>query len=277
MALAWIRADRYQTADDNALPGPLLDSILLGDVPTYRSPDDVAKLREFPLMPADAYQFVSANLRSALPSGILLVVSATRMDGRTVTAASLATAAALEGRRVALVDADTRTRGLTAMAKVDAKKPGLTELASGEAGFFASVVSLELKNNTKLSFIPAGRHVDDIPSLYRTEGMLKVTQQLEGDYDLVIFDCPPLLDTPDATSLIPHANGVLVVVRKGTPLRLLAAVHQQLHLFPTRLVGYVFTDRHSPGDPVRALGPALSLIGRNKRNRLRKKPAGANS
>jgi len=245
--LSWVRADRYQTADDNDVPATVLDAPVLGQVPELRTYMEQLPLRRVKSMPADPYQFVASALQSAMTSGVLLITSATEGEGKTVTAASLAVAAALQGRRVVLIDADAGGRGLTTLmgaAGVPEAMPGLVDLAVGEAHLDAGIAAVPLKNSAELSFIPAGKSTDDVASLYRGEGTTKILRRLRTEYELLIIDGPALFDGPEAASLIPHSDGILMIVRRGTPIKLLASARKRLDLFGVELFGYVFTRSH---------------------------------
>lgn len=251
VALSWVRADRYQTADDSDLPAAALDAPVLGQVPELRTYIEKLPLRRVTSMPADPYQFVASALQSAMTSGALLITSATESEGKTVTAANLAVAAALQGRRVVLIDADSDARGLTtlmAAAGVPKTMPGLVDLALGEADLDAGIAAVPLKHSAELSFIPAGRSTDDVASLYRGEGTTKILRRLRTEYELLIIDGPALFDGAEAASFIPHSDGILMIVRRGTPIKLLASARKRLDLFDVELFGYVFThSRRSSG------------------------------
>ncbi|MDQ3573708.1 MAG: AAA family ATPase [Actinomycetota bacterium] len=246
VVVSWVRADRFQTADESEVPAAVFSVPLLGEIAEISEPSDLREITDPSSMPSDAYQFVTASLRSAMNSGVLVVTSSTRGEGKTVTAASIAVTAAHDGRRVVLIDADTRARGLTGMMPVFSESEGLTDLTLGKLDLASGVATVSLRDSVELSFISAGSSNPEVASLYRTEAMLKLIGRLENEYELVIFDCPPLLDVPDAASLIPRADGVLFVVQRGTPIRRLRTARQRLDLFPTELLGYVFTFSRRP-------------------------------
>jgi len=144
---------------------------------------------------------------------------------------------------VLLVDADVRADGLTArLLGPDASgHVGFTDLAAGTARADDAVRLVALADDVALPFLPGGTVRGNIGSLFRTAGMGAAVRLLRESYDLVIIDCPALLPVADVASLSAHADGILLTVRRGTPLTLLDEVRSRLELVPAPLVGYVFT------------------------------------
>ena len=241
--VAYVLADRSGSVRQSDAPGEILGVPLLGEVPQLRAGD--AALTTLTEMPDEQFQFVAAGLRSVLRTGVLLVTSTDAGDGRTVTAANLAAAAARDGLRVALVDADARSRGLSRLAGAS-DAPGLTDLAAGRADLEDVVAPVSLSRSHVLAVVPAGRSGADLPNLFRSAGMSGALRQLRVTFDLVVLDGPPALTVPDTASLAPLADGVLVVVRPSTDGRRLRDLRQRLELFPSHLLGYAFT-RHEAG------------------------------
>jgi Mrp family chromosome partitioning ATPase len=235
-----VRADRYRTAEEGDDPGRVLLAPLLGEIPDLGAKRPRAGLSEMPWEPVNSYQLVASTLRSAMRAGVLLM-SSTSPEGRSsVVAANLAAAAARDGRRVVVVDADNRGRTLSKLAGAQSRA-GLTELVTGSADVATAVAHVRLRDPHVFDLVPAGEAIEDVASLYRSEGMTALVHRLRGGYDLIIFDGPPLLAAPETSSLVAHADGIVVIVGKGTRVHLLHRIRQHLELFSTPLLGYVFT------------------------------------
>ena len=71
--------------------------------------------------------------------------------------------------------------------------------------------------------------------------MTSAIQDLRDSFDLVIIDCGALLAVADVASMAMRADGLLLVVSRGTPIALLERIRQRLDLVTAPLVGYVFT------------------------------------
>ncbi len=248
VVLAWVGADRYRTADSGEDAGPVLLSPLLGEIEQSdgKQPQEVS-LAEMPWEPVDSYQLVASTLRSAMQKGVLLISSSNPEDGSSVVAANLAAAAARDGRRVVLVDADNRRRTLSKLAGAQ-ERAGLSDLVLGKADGPVALTRTHLSDGHEFSLIPAGGGVADVASLYRSEGMTEIVRRLRSSYDLVIFDGAPLLAAPETSSLVAQADGIVLIVRRGTRVHLLRRVRQHLELFATPLLGYVFTSGQEASD-----------------------------
>jgi Mrp family chromosome partitioning ATPase len=241
--VSWIRADRHRAADEGDVPEQVLGSPMLGTVPALRPTADLAALSDPASAAAEAYQFAAASLQYLFRDGVVLVTSAGRGDGKTVSAASLAAVAARDGSRVVLVDGDARSHGLTRrlLGPAGESSPGLTEVAAGSVRWQDVVGTVSLAEGVVLPFVPAGGDAATLASLFRTQGMADAIAHLRETYDLVVIDCSALLAVADVASLATHADGIVLVVSRGTPLKALEAVANRLELVPAPLVGYVFT------------------------------------
>src|SRR5215213_8543492 len=113
--------------------------------------------------------------------------------------------------------------------------------AGGSARWEEVARTLALPDDVALPFLPAGGDRATLATLFRTEGMADAIARLRESYDLVVVDCSALLAVADVASLAAHADGIVLVVSRGTPLKALEAVSQRLELVPAPLVGCVFT------------------------------------
>jgi Mrp family chromosome partitioning ATPase/capsular polysaccharide biosynthesis protein len=274
--ISWTRADRHRAADEEGMPEQVLGIPMLGAVPELQPAGDLAALNELESPAAEAYQFAAASLQYLLRDGVVLVTSAGRGDGKTVSAASLAAVAARDGSRVILVDGDARSHGLTRrlLGPTDERAPGLVDIANGSAQWDEVVRALALPDGVLLPFLPAGGDAATLASLFRTQRMAEAVARLRESYELVVVDCSALLAVADVASLAAHADAIVLVVSRGTPLRSLEAVTQRLELVPAPLIGYVFT-RAVAEDVTASYGSHLRLpwhvvpSGRRARERRR--------
>lgn len=270
--LAWLRADRHRAADASDVPARVLGAPLLGTVPELAKGEELRALTDGASTAGEAYQFAAASLQYVFKWGVLLVTSSQRGDGKTVSAASIAAAAARDGTRVLLVDADVRAVGLTAQLlgpEQGDRHVGLTDLAAGTARTEDAVRLVALAEGVALPFLPGGTVRGNVGSLFRTAGMGAAVRLLRESYDLVVVDCPALLPVADVASLSAHADGILLTVSRGTPLALLDEVRSRLELVPAPLVGYVFTKVGDLSD----YGPEASTSAGGRRPRGRRRPA----
>jgi len=245
MAYAWWRAEHRQKADDRLDPARALGVPLLGEVPEFSAAGSSGKLPAHDArhtVAGEAYHFLVSSLGYALEgrdAATLLITSARPGDGKTVTAANLAIAAMRDGRRVLMVDADERARGLTNLTGVRAE-PGLTDLAEDHVSTEAATALMPLGDDDPLAVVPAGRRLDDPAGFFRTEQFRRAMARAKEAADLLIVDSPPVLAVSDTSAIASQADGIVIVVSRGTPLRLLREVRERLDFIGTPPLGYVF-------------------------------------
>jgi len=222
------------------------DEDVLGQVPRERS---VGSKRQMSLIePEDArHAFVEAyrNLRSSLlymaETGArprtILVTSSVPNDGKSLTAANLAITMASAGSRVLLVDADLRRGALHHRFGVPAG-PGLSEVLSGGAAWETATYATRFSN---LFLLPAGTFTVQSSELFINEPTKRFLEDAAGKYDYVILDTVPVMAADDVTSLAPHVDGVLFVIRATfTSARVARASLEALYQRQVRVLGLVF-------------------------------------
>lgn len=137
-AWAWWRSEKDQGVGDRNTPAVILDAPLLAVVPEFSGagPDGPNPALTNPdSVTAEAYHFAVSSIRFALEQidGTTVVVTSTAPgDGKSITALNIAFAAAKDGRRPLLIDADERARGLTGFSGYSIGL-GLTDLRNGRA------------------------------------------------------------------------------------------------------------------------------------------------
>jgi Mrp family chromosome partitioning ATPase/uncharacterized protein involved in exopolysaccharide biosynthesis len=245
MALAWWRTEHRQNADDRLDPALALGVPLLGEVPEFSAAGMSGKLPAHEAshtVAGEAYHFLVASLGFALNDQgghTVLVTSARPGDGKTVTAANLSIAAMRDGRRVLMVDADERARGLTELTGVPAE-PGLTDLANDDLPVGLATARMPLGPDDGLALVPAGHRLPDPAGFFRTGQFRRAMARVKQSAELVVIDSPPLLAVSDTSAIASQADGIIIVVSRGTPLRLLREVRERLEFIGTPALGYVF-------------------------------------
>jgi len=195
----------------------------------------------------DRHGFVEAyrNLRSSLvymaagPARprILLVTSSVPNEGKSLTAANLAITMASTDSRVLLVDTDSRKGTLHERFQVPAK-PGLMEVLSQGLNWEGVVQPTKVPN---LFLMPQGGFAHNASELYISGVTKSFLQAASAKYDYVILDTVPVMAADDVTSLAPHADGVLFVIRaEFTSARLAQAALDSLYQRQAHVLGLVF-------------------------------------
>ena len=175
---------------------------------------------------AESYRSLRANLEFASvdkPLRSILVTSAVPGEGKTVTAANLALVIAQAGRKVLLVDADLRKPGVHEIFSLP-NSVGLTSLIRSPSVLPSAVIqTTEQANIHILTTGPLPVNPTEIIASNRTRDLV---QSLVSNYDVVVFDSPPVGGFADAPVLSSYLDGTVVVVeaRRGRRQKIRHAV-----------------------------------------------------
>lgn len=239
---------------DNAVKTPeqitALDLPFLGLLPLLEGDDAAAA----PLLNqkqstafSEAVRGVRTNVRLSIAAeGMrsLLVTSANAGEGKTMVASSLATALALSGERVMLIDTDLRRpRVHTVFASPQA--PGLTNLLIGEAK------AADMVHRTKipdLHVMTSGTLPPNPSELLDSKRFRELMKHLAKHYDWVILDAPPIMPVTDAIVLSNIVTAVLIVVAaESTPLPILSSAVDALERTTAIKIGAVLNKANLSG------------------------------
>jgi capsular exopolysaccharide synthesis family protein len=204
------------------------------------NPADVLVVATEPRSPtAEAYRQLRTNLQySGVDSELktVLITSANAAEGKSTTAANLATALAQSGKKVILVDADMRRPTLHTLLGVDGSR-GLSNLiVSGRLD--PSFVKSTLIPN--LNLLPAGRIPPNPAEFLGSERMKEVLSWLRGQAHYLIIDSPPLLAVTDGAILSQLCDTMILVASANqTRYGTLAAAVKQIHALDSHIAGVV--------------------------------------
>lgn len=248
--VAWWRNTDAQEATSREDPARVLHTPLLGEVPVFQAvgvSSAVPTAAAPASVAAEAYQFIVASLSYELERGsaTVLVTSPEPGDGKSVTALNIAVAARNDDRTVVLVDADARARGLSSLTHLD-DRYGLPSLRSDAVPLERVISHVVLDHDVQVAIVGMGEEVDDVAAFFRTAGFRKALRRLSDAVDLVIVDSPPLLAVSETSAMAGQVDGIVLVVRKGTRIRVLEDVAARLRFIGTPVLGYVFNRGESP-------------------------------
>lgn len=140
----------------------------------------------------------------------LVITSAVRGEGKSVTAINLAMAfAELERAKVVLVDADLRRPACERYLNLN-PGPGLADVLRGDASVDRVLRPAGYRN---LMLLGAGTRVDNPAEVLAATRIDELFQRLKERYQYIVIDTPPVLPSTDAGVLAARADGTLLVVR----------------------------------------------------------------
>lgn len=167
---------------------------------------------------AESFRQLRTNLQFANVSAhakTVLVTSSIPGEGKSTTATNLAIALAQSGLSVCLVDADLRRPMVSEYLGLDGNV-GLTTALVGTADVLDAVQSWGEDN----LFVLASGMIPPNPSeLLGSQEMVRIIERLEGSFDSVVIDAPPLIPVTDAAVLAQHVGGVIMVAGAHTVRR----------------------------------------------------------
>jgi len=189
----------------------------------------------------EAYTGLRYNLGFVMPGPgghTVLVTSAGPQEGKTTTAANLAVAAALAGRRVILVDADLRRPAMHRLFSLDGAR-GLTDAIVGGAAISPSPVRIG-DDDIDLKVMGSGSRPPNPTDLLDSNRMRALLQELRQQADLIILDSPPVLSAADSLVLAGMSDAVLLVCIPGeSHRRALKRTSELLNTVGARISGVV--------------------------------------
>ncbi|HXJ62492.1 MAG TPA: polysaccharide biosynthesis tyrosine autokinase [Actinomycetota bacterium] len=195
-----------------------------------------------PKAPAtESYRTMRTNLLFVAVGGPirrLLIGSPVKGEGKSTTAANLATVMALAGQRVLLVGADLRRPSIHKFFGLS-NRVGLSSVLSGQATLMEAIQDPGVKGLR----VMAGGPVPPNPAeLLGSVAMKQFLEQAADAADWVILDGPPVLGLADASVLATLSDGVLLVVNEATNRRVLAHARDQLGKVRSKVVGAVLNN-----------------------------------
>ena len=153
----------------------------------------------------------------------LLVSSPQPGEGKSTTTANLAIAFAQLRKRTLLIDADLR-KPVQHNVFDQARGPGLSEYLIGEIDDVQSIIHKTKVEN--LYIITAGGLPPNPSELLGSETMSELVDRLEQEWDMVLFDSPPIVAVTDASMISGEIDAIAMVVKAGQTDR--AAVDRAL-------------------------------------------------
>lgn len=190
---------------------------------------------------AESFRTLRTNLQFldvGADARTFVISSSVENEGKTTTGLNLAIALSDAGNRVLMVDADLRQPRVAHYLGIEGAV-GLTDVLIGRAEL---VDVIQPWGKSSLSALPAGSVPPNPSELLGSQAMSSLIQRVEGIYDYVLFDSPPLLPVTDAAVLgRTVGNTLLVVAASRTRKAQLKGSVSALTNVGARLAGIVIT------------------------------------
>ncbi|MEI2463268.1 CpsD/CapB family tyrosine-protein kinase [Niallia taxi] len=163
---------------------------------------------------SEQYRTIRTNiLYSSIDNEIrsLMVTSSGPGEGKSTTTANLAVVFAQQGKTVLLIDADLRKPTVHYTFKLT-NTIGLTSILTNQIDFMEAVNKTDENN---LYILPSGPIPPNPSELLGSKAMQHFLDRAMEEFDLIIFDTPPVLAVTDAQILGNLCQGTVLVVSSG--------------------------------------------------------------
>jgi capsular exopolysaccharide synthesis family protein len=223
-----------------AQAGSVTDTWGQAMLPTLHCADDPATLKEYERL---ATTIRHAQAESSLKT--LMLTASVHGEGTTTVAANLALALASRERlTLLLVESNFRRPSLSRLFRTGTT-PGLSDLIVKDANWDKVVKETAQPN---LFVITAGRPPSNLTHLFEIERFDELLEEFRHEFDLTLFDAPPLLPYAEALVLASKVDRVLLVARaERTRGDALAESKEELEKIGAKILGVVLNRKRTFG------------------------------
>lgn len=164
---------------------------------------------------AEQFRMVRTNLEFSIVDKdlkSLLVTSLAPSAGKSTISSNLAATFASQGKKVLLVDTDMRKPTIHKIFRLRNNEGLSTLITSKEATISEYIEKSEFEN---IFILTSGATPPNPAELISSKRMEQLIEEMEQEFDLVIFDTPPVLAVADSQIMSGKVDGTLFVLRKG--------------------------------------------------------------
>jgi capsular exopolysaccharide synthesis family protein len=164
---------------------------------------------------SEQYRTIRTNIQfSSIDKEVntIMVTSSGPGEGKSTTVANLAVVFAQQGKSVLLVDADMRKPTVHYTFNLT-NTTGLTNVLTNQLPLAEAVKLTDVAN---LAVLPSGPIPPNPSELLGSRAMKAFLENALQDFNLVMFDTPPVLAVTDAQILANQCDGTILVVSSET-------------------------------------------------------------
>ena len=190
---------------------------------------------------AEAVKTVRTNLEFSTADGKntkIMLTSTAPGEGKSFMTACLAQSYASTGKRVLIIDCDLRRGRQYEIFGVSNNKGLSNILISNLEGVKIETIKTKLKG---VYLLPGGTIPPNPSELLESNKMRDVISILEEDYDIILFDCPPVIGLSDSLIVTKYVDmTVIVSAYKTTPTDMLKKSVKSLEAVNAKIAGVIF-------------------------------------
>ena len=198
----------------------------------------------------EAYKILRTNIRFCDVINKIKTITVTSCipgEGKTTTVLNLAMSMAKTGMKTLVVDVDLR-RPMTGKIMGIKTRLGLTSYLTGDADIEDIIQDTDVEN---FYIIPSGPIPPNPAELLSSSKFTELTSSIKerdfksinGKFDIIIFDTPPLGSVIDAAILASQTDGTILVIKsKSVNYKLAQNVKEQLEKANATILGVVLNN-----------------------------------
>lgn len=168
----------------------------------------------------------------------IMLTSTQPAEGKSFVTACLATSYAASGKKVLIIDCDLRRGRQYEIFGVSNAKGLSNVLISDLYGVKIETIKTKIPG---VYLLPGGTVPPNPSELLESNKMYEVVKLLEKDFDVILFDCPPVIGLSDSLIVTKYVDTTVVVCAyKLTPADLLKKSIKALEGVNAKVAGIIF-------------------------------------
>lgn len=162
----------------------------------------------------EQFRTIRTNIQFSMPDQeikTILVTSSIPGEGKTTNAANLGVVFAQDGKKVLIVDADMRKPTMHHTFNLF-NVVGLSNILTKQVDIQSAIHQSDIDN---IHIIASGPIPPNPSELLSSKNLDSFINEVIQQYEIIIFDAPPLLSVTDAQILSNKCDGTLLIVKSG--------------------------------------------------------------
>jgi polysaccharide biosynthesis transport protein len=163
-------------------------------------------------IPSEAFRTIRTRLQfSHISKGakIIMITSSAPGDGKTTISVNLAASFAQANKKTVIVDADLRKPRIHSVFTGDSNSEGSLDYLFGQTQYEKIINKSEVRN---LDFITVGSIPSNPSEILGSPAFKSFVDKLRSDYEIIVFDAPPIMAVSDPEILARFVDICLLVV-----------------------------------------------------------------
>ncbi len=208
---------------------------------------------------SEAYRVLRTNLDFVGKNNggkCITITSSAPKEGKSQTVSNLGLVFAQSGQKTLIVGADFRKPSLYKIFGIE-KKPGLSEVLINSVSWRDALKTetdvlmgeleydkvLKLQGIENLSILTSGTRPPNPAEMLSFPNFGGIIEEIKKEFDVILFDSPPVLPVTDPSILGPKTDGVIMIYQAGATSRYaLSRAKQQLESTGTKIFGVVINN-----------------------------------